>query len=70
MLTLYHFSRYEGGIGNINLKLDPYENLIGDDSVGALSIFKHMTGGVKFNSLAFLTEVRKALNVQPEREEI
>lgn len=67
-LTLYHFSRYEGSIGKINLKLDPYEKLIGDDSVGALSIFKHMTGGVKFNSLAFLTEVRKALNVQPESE--
>ena len=69
MLTLYHFSRYEAGIGKINLKLDPYENLIGFDSVGALSIFKHMTGGVEFNSLAFLTEVRKALNVEPESEE-
>ncbi|MEA5499226.1 hypothetical protein [Limnoraphis robusta] len=69
MLTLYHFSRYEAGSTKINLKLDPHENLIGDDSVGALSIFKHMTGGVKFNSLAFLTEVRKALNVQPESEE-
>ncbi len=68
MLTLYHFSRYEAGSTKINLKLDPHENLIGDDSVGALSIFKHMTGGVKFNSLAFLTEVRKALNVQPESE--
>jgi hypothetical protein len=69
MLTLYHFSRYEAGIGNINLKLDPYDNLIGYDSVGALSILKHMTGRVNFNSLAFLTEVRKALNVQPESEE-
>lgn len=70
-LTLYHFSRYEADstkYRNINFKLDPYEKLIGDDSVGALSIFKHMAGGVKFNSLAFLTEVRKALNVQPESE--
>ncbi|MBD1929833.1 hypothetical protein H6F74_26890 [Trichocoleus sp. FACHB-90] len=70
-LTLYHFSRYEADSTksrNINFKLDPYEKLIGEDSVGALSIFKHMTGGVKFNSLAFLTEVRKALNVQPESE--
>ena len=36
--------------------------------MGALSIFKHMSRGVKFNSLAFLTDVRKALNVQPETE--
>jgi hypothetical protein len=71
-LTLYHFSRYEADSTqsrNINLKLDPYEKLIGDNSVGALSIFKDMTGRVKFNSLAFLTEVRKALNVQTESEE-
>ncbi|GET39563.1 hypothetical protein [Microseira wollei] len=71
-LTLFHFSRYEAAptqSRNISFKLDPYENLIGDDSVGSLSIFKDMTGRVKFNSLAFLTEVRKALNVQPDSEE-
>ena len=66
-LTLFHFSRYEAA-SKINLKLDPYQNIIGDDSVGALSIFPHMAGKAKFNSLAFLTEVKKALNVQPETE--
>ena len=69
-LTLFHFSRYEAAptkTRNISLKLDPYQNIIGNESVGAKSIFKHITGGVKFNSLAFLTEVRKALNVQQEK---
>ncbi|MFP4296725.1 MAG: hypothetical protein ACLFT0_02575 [Spirulinaceae cyanobacterium] len=66
-LTLFHFSRYEAA-SKINLKLDPYQNIIGDDSVGALSIFPHMTSRVNFNSLAFLTEVKKALNVEPETE--
>ena len=65
-LTLFHFFRYESSSTKsrpITLKLDPYQNIIGDKSVTALSVFKHMTSGVKFNSLAFLTEVRKALNV-------
>lgn len=70
-LTLFHFSRYEAAptkSRNISLKLDPYQNIIGDDSVGAKSIFKHMTGGVKFNSLAFLTEVRRVINQQENKE--
>ncbi|GAA6622538.1 hypothetical protein [Scytonema sp. NUACC26] len=62
-LTLFHFSRYEKA-RDINLKLDPYENLIGENSVGSLSLFGHMRGKVDFNSLAFLTEVKKILNVQ------
>ncbi len=61
-LTWFHFSRYEKS-GKICLKLDPYENLIGDNSVGKLSLFNHMTGRGEFNSLAFLTEVRRVLNV-------
>jgi hypothetical protein len=61
-LTLFHFSRYEKA-KEISLKLDPYENLIGDDSIGKLSLFNHMRGRVDFNCLAFLTEVRKVLNV-------
>jgi hypothetical protein len=64
-LTLFHFSRYEKDKG-ISLKLDPYENIIGDDSVGKLSVFQHMRTSVNFNSLAFLTEVRGALNVNYE----
>lgn len=70
-LTLFHFSRYEAAptkTRNISLKLDPYQNIIGTESVGANSIFKHMTGGVKFNSLAFLTKVRRALYEQQEKQ--
>jgi hypothetical protein len=66
-LTLFHFSRYEAvprKNRNISFKLDPYENIIGDDAVGKLSVFKHTTRSVSFNSLAFLTEVRRALNVE------
>ncbi|MEA5594811.1 hypothetical protein [Rivularia sp. UHCC 0363] len=62
LLTLFHFSRYEKA-DKISLKLNPYENLIGDDSVGALSLFNHMRGKSLFNLLAFLTEVKKILNV-------
>jgi hypothetical protein len=65
-LTLFHFSQYEAApkkTQNISLKLNPYQNLIGDYSVGAFSIFNQMSGKAKFNLLAFLTEVRKALNL-------
>jgi hypothetical protein len=61
-LTLFHFSRFDK-TKDIYIKLDPYGKLIGDDSVGALSIFPQMSAGVEFNSLAFLTEVKKVLNV-------
>ncbi len=64
-LTLFHFSRYEkasGKNGKISFKLDPYENLIGDQSVGKLSLYKHMGGIAEFNALAFLTKVKEVLN--------
>ncbi len=61
-LTIFHFSRYEAR-QNISLKLDPYERIIGDDSVGALSVFCHAGGSAEFNSLAFLNKVREILNV-------
>jgi hypothetical protein len=64
-LTLFHFSRYEkesGRTGKISFKLDPYENLIGDKSVGKLSLYKHMGGTAEFNALAFLTKVKEVLN--------
>ncbi len=60
-LTLFHFSRYEKA-KQISFKLDPYENLIGEESVGKLSLFTHMKGKGNFNCLAFLTEVKKILN--------
>ncbi len=65
-LTLFHFSRYEKSEQKISFKLDPYENLIGDNSVGKLSLLNHIAGSCKFNSLAFLTEVKKVLNA-PKR---
>ncbi|MDJ0582655.1 hypothetical protein [Crocosphaera sp.] len=69
-LTLFHFSRYQATATRnkpISLKLDPYQNLIGDKSVGQLSVFNHIKGNrkIEFNSLAFLTEVRKYLYDKP-----
>ncbi|MEG4344129.1 hypothetical protein QUB70_12675 [Microcoleus sp. A003_D6] len=61
-LTIFHFSRYEAR-QNISLKLDPYAHIIGDDSVGALSVFSHAGGSADFNSLAFLNKVREVLSV-------
>ena len=61
-LTLFHFSRFEKD-SNISLKLDPYENIIGEESFSKLSEFNHMRGEVNFNSLAFLSEVNKILNL-------
>ncbi|WP_017716990.1 hypothetical protein [Kamptonema formosum] len=65
-LTLFHFSRFEKN-SNISLKLDPYENIIGDDSFGKLSIFNHMRGEIEFNALAFMTEIKKALIEEASR---
>ncbi len=62
LLTLFHFSRYEADSKDIQLKLDPYQNIIGDKSIGALSIFPHIKPKVEFNCLAFLNEVNDALN--------
>jgi hypothetical protein len=60
-LTIFHFSRYEAR-QKISLKLEPFDRIIGNKSVGALSEFSHMGGGVNFNSLAFLNKVREVLN--------
>ena len=65
LLTFLHFSRYEKDPGSkraITFKLDPYRNIIGDESVGSRSLFTHTISYVKFNALAFLTEVRGVLN--------
>lgn len=66
-LTLFHFSRYESKT-KINLKLNPYQSIIGEESISALSMFDHIIGKTQFNSLAFLTEVKKALNVKQVRD--
>jgi hypothetical protein len=60
-LTIFHFSRYEAR-QQISLKLDPFDRIIGDNSVGVLSEFSHAGGSAVFNSLAFLNEVREILN--------
>lgn len=60
-LTIFHFSRYEAR-QKISLKLDPYAHIIGDDSVGTLSVFNHGGGSAEFNSLAFLNKVREVLS--------
>ena len=60
-LTLFHFSRYEKS-GKIQLKLDPYQNLIGDESVSQAALFPHSRNKGNFNSLAFLTHVKEILN--------
>jgi hypothetical protein len=60
-LTIFHFSRYEAR-QKISLKLEPFDRIIGDDSVGGLSEFSHAGGSAIFNSLAFLNEVREVLN--------
>lgn len=59
-LTIFHFSRYEAR-QQISLKLDPYDKIIGEESVGALSLFNHIEERAEFNSLAFLTAVREVL---------
>ncbi len=59
-LTFFHFYRFEKD-RQISLKLDPYENIIGEDGVGNLSLFPQTTAGINFNSLAFLIEVGKVL---------
>lgn len=62
-LTFFHFSRFEKNTA-ISLKLDPYENIMGDQSFGKLSVFPHIQNHVDFNSLAFLTEIKKVLDAK------
>ncbi len=60
-LALFHFYRYKK-IGNSQLKLDPYENLIGDESVTQCAILKHIREKADFNSLAFLTYIKSIIS--------
>jgi hypothetical protein len=60
-LTILHFSRFEKK-DNINFKLDPFENIIGSDSVGKTALISHMHNTVHFNMLSFLSAVRSVLN--------
>lgn len=60
-LTLFHFSRYEKS-GKLQLKLDPYQNLIGDESVSKAAMFPHIRDKGELNSLAFLTHIKSILS--------
>ena len=62
LLTLFHFSRYEADNKDIQLKLDPYQKIIGDDSIGELSLFPHVKPDKQINLMAFLNEVNYALD--------
>ncbi|MDB9311968.1 hypothetical protein PN462_02555 [Spirulina sp. CS-785/01] len=70
-ITLFHFFRLENSQNKKKLKLDPYEQMIGDDSLRKNSVFYHMDGQTYFNNLAFLTEVNSILlsPVTPRQEE-
>lgn len=63
-IILMHFARYEREANAISMKLDPYDSIIGSDSVGTLSMIPHMEAAASFNMLAFLAEVRSVLNKQ------
>ncbi|MEM7713315.1 MAG: hypothetical protein AAF349_07000 [Cyanobacteria bacterium P01_A01_bin.68] len=59
-ITLFHYSRYEMN-RNIAFKLNPYSKLIGEDGIGTVSTYSYSNRNVKFNNLAYLTEIRSAL---------
>jgi len=59
-ITLLHFSRNEKS-SDSRFKLDPFVTIIGDESVGKEAVITHMLSRVRFNMLAFLTEVRAVL---------
>jgi hypothetical protein len=67
-LTLFHLSRYEKQErGPIAIKLNPYEAIIGDQSVGASAWQPHANRSLRFNFLAFLTMVRNDILTQHEK---
>ncbi len=60
-LTLLHFARYEADGDEIVLKLNPYGDIIGDDSVGKHALLPHFARKRSFNLLAFLGYVEQIL---------
>jgi len=60
-LTLLHFARYEADGDEIVLKLNPYGDIIGDDSVGKHALLPHFSRKRSFNLLAFLGYVEQTL---------
>ncbi|MFP4221151.1 MAG: hypothetical protein ACLFSH_11300 [Phormidium sp.] len=69
-LTLFHFFRVERHQSPLQLKLDPYQQIMGDEALRKNALFYHMDGKTYFNSLAFLTAVNSILYPQSnERQE-
>ena len=60
-LTLLHFARYEADGDEIVLKLNPYGDIIGEDSVGKHALLPHFSQKRSFNLLAFLGYVEQIL---------
>ncbi|OON98472.1 MAG: hypothetical protein ATN35_04895 [Epulopiscium sp. Nele67-Bin004] len=63
VLTMLHYSRYEAN-GNITIKTNPYDRLLGDDGVSARSVFTFRIENrynLKFNALAYLREIKRLL---------
>lgn len=63
-LTLFHFFRVERRQNKPQLKLDPYQQIMGDEALRKNALFYHMDGNTSFNSLAFLTAVNSILYPQ------
>ena len=64
ILIMLHYARYEADKSS-SIKINPYERLIGDDSVAARSVFTFECDRLKelnFNMLAYLTDVKKILD--------
>lgn len=64
ILIMLHYARYEAD-KKISIKINPYERLIGDDSVAARSVLSFEVERLKelnFNMLAYLTDVKKILD--------
>jgi hypothetical protein len=67
-LTLFHLSRYEKQErGPIAIKLNPYEAVIGDESVGVAAAQPHANRFLRFNFLSFLTMVRSDILAASEK---
>ena len=64
ILIMLHYARYEAD-RNISIKINPYERLIGDDSVSARSVLSFeydKSKKLNFNALAYLVDIKKILD--------
>jgi hypothetical protein len=60
-LMLFHLSQYQARRNEIAIKLDPYDMIIGEKSVGVAASQSHASRSLRFNFLAFLSFVRKII---------